>query len=485
MVRTLQRMPKAVIAPHAGYVYSGPVAGHAFAALGAGASDIRRAVVVGPRTSCRSAASRCRAPSAFRTPLGEVPLDHDAIEALRDLPQVKLADVPHEPEHALEVELPFLQAVLGDFALVPLLVGEATAGEVAQVLERLWGGPETLIVISSDLSHYEPYGACQASTTRRPRRRSSASMWRPSGRAMPAASCRSAACSWRRLDAACASPAWTCAIPATPPARRTRWSATAPGRFTRLDERPAMSVRLFAGASGFSYKPWKGPFYPEGLPDAEMLGYYAARLSAVEINNTFYRLPKAKMLEDWAAQTPDGFRFVLKASRRITHMQRLKDVGELVGYLFETAGVLGPKLGPLLFQLPPHLKKDLDRLRAFLDLVPADRRVALEFRNASWFEDDVFEALRAHDAALCVAETEPQDKEGGGLTVPLVATASWGYLRLRRENYSDADLEAWAARMRGQGWSEAYVFFKHEDDGTAPKFALRLMQVMGAQTAPA
>ena len=154
-----------------------------------------------------------------------------------------------------------------------------------------------------------------------------------------------------------------------------------------------MSVRLFAGASGFSYKPWKGPFYPEGLPDAEMLGYYAARLPAVEINNTFYRLPKAKMLEDWAAQTPDGFRFVLKASRRITHMQRLKDVGELVGYLFETAGALGPKLGPLLFQLPPHLKKDLDRLRTFLELVPADRRVALEFRNASWFEDDVFEAL--------------------------------------------------------------------------------------------
>ena len=213
-----------------------------------------------------------------------------------------------------------------------------------------------------------------------------------------------------------------------------------------------------------------------------MLGYYAARLPAVEINNTFYRLPKAKMLEDWAGQTPDGFRFVLKASRRITHMQRLKDVGELLGYLFETAGVLGPKLGPLLFQLPPHLKKDLDRLRTFLDLVPPDRQVALEFRNASWFEDDVFDALRAHDAALCVAEAEPKDQEGGGLAVPLVATASWGYLRLRRENYSDTDLEAWADRMRSQGWSEAYVFFKHEDSGLAPKLALRLQELNGPFT---
>jgi uncharacterized protein YecE (DUF72 family) len=246
-----------------------------------------------------------------------------------------------------------------------------------------------------------------------------------------------------------------------------------------------MSLRLFAGASGFAYKPWKGPFYPADLKDAGMLAYYAERLPAVEINNTFYRLPKAKVLEDWAEQTPDGFRFVLKASRRITHMQRLKEVGELAGYLFETAGALGAKLGPLLFQLPPHMKKNLDRLQAFLELVPADRKVALEFRNASWFDDDVLDALRAHDAALCVAETEPQDKEGGGLQVPFAATASWGYLRLRKAAYSDAELQAWLERMRGQGWSEAYVFFKHEDDGTAPAFARRLLDAAGAQSAPA
>jgi AmmeMemoRadiSam system protein B len=149
--------PKAVIAPHAGYVYSGPVAGHAFAALGHNAPRIRRAVVVGPAHFVPFRGIAAPGAAAFCTPLGEVPLDQDAIDALRDLPQVKLADAPHEPEHALEVELPFLQAVLGEFALVPLLVGEAVAGEVAEVLDRLWGGPDTLLVISSDLSHYEPY----------------------------------------------------------------------------------------------------------------------------------------------------------------------------------------------------------------------------------------------------------------------------------------------------------------------------------------
>ena len=240
-----------------------------------------------------------------------------------------------------------------------------------------------------------------------------------------------------------------------------------------------MSVRLLAGASGFAYKPWKGPFYPADLPDAGMLAYYAARLPTVEINNTFYRLPKAEVLAGWAEQTPANFRFVLKASRRITHIHRLKEVGELVDYFLTTAGTLGDKLGPLLFQLPPHMKKDLERLRVFLELVPKERRVALEFRNPSWFEDDVYELLRAHDAALCVAETgsEDDDEEGDSEPVPLVATASWGYLRLRRDDYTDADLAAWATRIAAQPWSEAYVFFKHEDQGAAPKLALRLMDL--------
>ena len=240
-----------------------------------------------------------------------------------------------------------------------------------------------------------------------------------------------------------------------------------------------MPVRLLAGASGFAYKPWKGPFYPADLPDAGMLAYYAARLPTVEINNTFYRLPKADVLAGWAEQTPENFRFVLKASRRITHIHRLKDVGELVDYFLTTAGTLGDELGPLLFQLPPHMKKDLERLRVFLGLVPPQRRVALEFRNPSWFEDDVFELLRAHDAALCVAETgkDEDDGEGDSEPVPLVATASWGYLRLRRDDYTDADLSAWAGRIGAQPWSDAYVFFKHEDEGVAPRLAQRLMNL--------
>jgi uncharacterized protein YecE (DUF72 family) len=242
-----------------------------------------------------------------------------------------------------------------------------------------------------------------------------------------------------------------------------------------------MTMDLLAGASGYSYKPWKGPFYPKDLPDAEMLGFYAARLPVVEINNTFYRLPKAAVLEEWAARTPATFRFVLKASRRITHIQRLKDVGELADHLFATADSLGPKLGPILFQLPPYLKKDLDRLRRFCAGVPPGRAIAFEFRDPSWLDDDVLEVLRGHGAALCVADTEgdPADER------LLMATASFGYLRLRRDDYGDADLVRWLARIRAQPWSQAYVFFKHEDEGAAPRLALRLMELANAGEAPA
>ncbi len=227
-------------------------------------------------------------------------------------------------------------------------------------------------------------------------------------------------------------------------------------------------MRVLTGTSGFSYKEWKGSFYPEDLPAEEMLRFYAGRLPAVEINNTFYRMPKAELLASWAEQVPDGFRFVLKASQRITHFKRLKDVSEEVGYFLRVAATLGDRLGPILFQLPPNLKKDLPRLSEFLDLLPAATRAALEFRHASWFEDDVFEALRRRGAALCVAEDED-------LAAPLVSTAGWGYLRLRRPDYGEAEVQAWADRVRAQAWDEAYVFFKHEDAGTGPRLAAQML----------
>jgi uncharacterized protein YecE (DUF72 family) len=236
-----------------------------------------------------------------------------------------------------------------------------------------------------------------------------------------------------------------------------------------------MPPRVFAGSSGFAYKPWKGPFYPADLKDADMLRYYALRLPAVEINNTFYRMPKKSVLEAWAAETPAHFRFVLKASRRITHLSRLKDCADPLGYLFTNAAVLGERLGPVFFQLPPYLKKDIALLRDFLALLPDRRQVAFEFRSTSWFDDEVYEALRGRDAALCLA-----DFDEAGKSTPVVASASFGYLRLRRETYGDADLERWAERIQGQPWSEAYVFFKHEDEAAAPRTAERLLQLLNA-----
>ncbi len=231
------------------------------------------------------------------------------------------------------------------------------------------------------------------------------------------------------------------------------------------------ALRVLAGTSGFSYKEWKGSFYPEDLPASRMLAYYAERLPAVEINNTFYRMPKPALLEGWSAEVPDSFRFVLKASQRITHFKRLREAGEDVAYFFGVAAVLHDRLGPALFQLPPNLKKDLPRLEAFLETLPPDRRCAFEFRHASWFEDDVFETLRRKGAALCIAEDEE-------FATPLVPTADWGYLRLRRQDYDDAAVAAWAGKVRGQAWSEAYVFFKHEDAGSGPRLAAQFLDLL-------
>jgi uncharacterized protein YecE (DUF72 family) len=221
------------------------------------------------------------------------------------------------------------------------------------------------------------------------------------------------------------------------------------------------------GTSGYDYPAWRGPFYPEKLAASAMLPFYAERFSTVEINATFYRMPRASTVAAWAAATPAGFVFALKAPRRITHLGRLRDVDEPVRLFCDAARGLGPKLGPLLFQLPPSFRKDRDRLANLLVTLPPGLRVAFEFRHASWFDEDVYDLLRARDAALCIADTA----EG---TTPEVATAFWGYLRLRDVDYADGELDAWAARIRAHGWREAFVYFKHEETASGPALATRL-----------
>ena len=238
------------------------------------------------------------------------------------------------------------------------------------------------------------------------------------------------------------------------------------------------TLRLLAGASGYSYKPWKGPFYPKDLPGAEMLGFYAERLPTVEINNTFYRLPKASVLEEWAAKTPATFRFVLKASRKITHIHRLKDVGEMTDYLFKTADSLGPKLGPILFQLPPHLKKDLERLRSSSTGWRAGRQSPSSSATSRGSRTTSRGAARPQRRAVHRRD-RPRRQGRRQETTPLVPTADWGYLRLRRDELCRCRPDAWADPIHDQPWSEAYVFFKHEDEGAAPKFARRFMELAG------
>lgn len=228
---------------------------------------------------------------------------------------------------------------------------------------------------------------------------------------------------------------------------------------------------LQVGTSGFSYKEWKGTFYPEDLPAKEMLSYYATRLAAVEINNTFYRLPQKSMLEGWKEQVPTNFRFSLKASQRITHFKRLKDVESETKYLLDTASVLEDRLGVVLFQLPPNMKKDLARLETFLECLPASTRAAFEFRHQTWLEDDVLELLKSKNHALCISDTDDLP------VTHIDRTADWGYLRLRRVAYTAANLKEWLKRARQQNWSEAFVFFKHEDEGTGPKLAGQFLKL--------
>jgi uncharacterized protein YecE (DUF72 family) len=234
--------------------------------------------------------------------------------------------------------------------------------------------------------------------------------------------------------------------------------------------------RVLAGTSGYSYPAWRGTFYPEDLPARGMLSFYAGALGTVEINHTFHRLPTPALLTGWARQTPAGFRFALKAPQRITHQLRLRDADDVTREFCRVAGVLGTKLGPLLFQLPPYQRFDAARLAAFLALLPPRLEPAFEFRHDSWFNDETYALLAKHRAALCIADAE-------GLATPFVATAPFGYLRLRREDYTPADVEAWAARVREtKQWKRAYVYFKHEDSGRGPALARDFLARLGVST---
>jgi uncharacterized protein YecE (DUF72 family) len=233
-------------------------------------------------------------------------------------------------------------------------------------------------------------------------------------------------------------------------------------------------VKLWAGASGYAFKEWQGSFYPEKIATDAMLGWYAERLPTVEINNTFYRLPKAEVLQQWAAATPAAFRFAIKASRRITHDARLAAdaAADALAYLYKNLASLGDKRGPVLFQLPPFLKKDVPRLQAFLALLPEGHQATFEFRHDSWFDDEVYTLLQGAGAALCLSEREDATPP------PLVETAPWGYLRLRLERYGEADLAAWLERLAATRWQQVHAYFMHEP--TAPGYAATLLQLHAA-----
>jgi len=232
-------------------------------------------------------------------------------------------------------------------------------------------------------------------------------------------------------------------------------------------------VKPWIGTSGFQYAEWKGTFYPEDLPANKMLPFYAERFSTTEINYTFHRIPAAKTIDNWKQLTPDNFRFALKAPQKITHWSKLRDCADTLRYFYDVVSGLGEKLGPVLFQLPPNFKKDTFVLGDFVNGLPGGIRAAFEFRHESWFDDEIFDTLKAREAALCIADTEK-------LETPKVATANYGYLRLRREDYARTDVERWTEFVREQesGWNDVFIYFKHEEAGIGPKLARQMMELL-------
>jgi uncharacterized protein YecE (DUF72 family) len=231
-------------------------------------------------------------------------------------------------------------------------------------------------------------------------------------------------------------------------------------------------MNFHVGTSGYSYSEWKGKFYPKKFPAEQMLPFYAKNFSAVEINNTFYRMPQVSVLKSWAAQVPFNFTFAFKAPQRITHFQRLKNSHDSLREFLKLIAVMKDRLGPVLFGLPPNFKKDVPRLAEFLRLLPKKGRFAFEFRHESWFDDEVFGLLRDRQVAYCIAHGEVSDDP------PFVATADWGYLRLRTVKYSNDDLKSWIRKISRQRWEDVFVFFKHEEKATGPKFAKRFVELL-------
>jgi uncharacterized protein YecE (DUF72 family) len=236
-------------------------------------------------------------------------------------------------------------------------------------------------------------------------------------------------------------------------------------------------MKIHVGTSGYSYKEWKGKFYPEKISPKEMLRFYSGRLTTVEINNTFYHMPRESVLTSWAEQVPDDFVFALKAPQVITHLKKLRNVSEETEYLFRTLSVLDRRLGPVLFQFPKSFRADRPALQDFLGLIPKDMACAFEFRSPSWLDDEILALLRKRGSSLCIADTDENPAN------EIMGTAPWGYLRLRRSDYTDADLSQWLERILSQKWEKAFVFFKHEeDDAKGPEAAVRFRDLAGKAT---
>lgn len=234
-------------------------------------------------------------------------------------------------------------------------------------------------------------------------------------------------------------------------------------------------MRIYIGTSGYGYKEWRGKFYPEKTPPKEMLRYYSGRLDAVEMNNTFYHMPGEALLSSWAEQVPDGFIFAVKAPQVITHLKRLKNVGEVTEYLFRSLSVLKRKLGPVLFQLPESFHADGAALKDLLGLIPAGLSCAFEFRSPSWLTAEILDLLHDRGCSLCIVDSDEKPTE------KITNTATWGYLRLRRSGYSDADLSRWLELILSQRWKRAFVFFKHEEEAKGPAMAMRLRELAGVK----